>query len=139
LLDLGIESYLITATVNIAIGQRLVRKICDNCKSRHKLTEAEEKSLSDLGGGVSFDKTETIWFGKGCEQCGGSGYRGRIGIYEVMPIDDAIREAMLKRSSASDIKKLAVSRGMKTMVDDGFEKVAKGLTTIAEVLRVIHE
>jgi len=139
LLDLGIESYLITATVNIAIGQRLVRKICENCKVKHKLTEAEEKSLSDLEGGASFDKTKTLWFGKGCEKCGDSGYRGRIGIYEVMPIDDAIREAMLKRSSASDIKKLAVSRGMKTMVEDGFEKAANGLTTIAEVLRVIHE
>ena len=139
LLDLGIEPYLITATVNVAIGQRLVRKICDNCKTKHALTEAEKKSLAEVEGALAFGNAKILWLGKGCKQCGDSGYRGRIGIYEIMPIDEAIREAMLKKASASDIKKIAVSRGMKTMVEDGFEKAARGITTLAEVLRVIHE
>ena len=125
--------------MNVAIGQRLVRKICDNCKTKHALTDAEKKSLSEVEGAAAFGDTKTLWLGKGCEQCGDSGYQGRIGIYEIMPIDEAIRDAMLKKASASDIKKIAVSEGMKTMVEDGFEKAAKGITTLAEVLRVIHE
>mgnify|MGYP001558290323 FL=1 len=139
LLDLSMEPYLITATVNIVIGQRLVRKICNACTMEHKLTKEEEKSLSKMEGAAIFDKTKKLWHGKGCDECNQSGYHGRIGIYEVMPIDDSIREAMLKRLSSSDIKKIAVSKGMKTMVHDGFEKAAQGITTLEEVLRVIHE
>ena len=81
----------------------------------------------------------TVWHGKGCENCVGSGYRGRIGIYEIMEITDEIREAMLLRKSSNEIKKLAQNAGMKTMVEDGFAKAFKGITTIEEVLRVIHE
>lgn len=139
MLDLGIEPYLVTATINIVIGQRLVRKICEACKIKHTPTKAEEKNLSEMEGASIFDKTKALWRGKGCDECLGSGYRGRIGIYEVMPIDDSIREAMLKKCSSSDIKKIAVSRGMKTMIHDGFEKAAQGITTLEEVLRVIHE
>ena len=139
LLDLNMEPYLITATVNIVIGQRLVRKICNACKMKHALTKEEEKSLSKMEGAAVFDKTKTLWHGKGCSECNESGYHGRIGIYEVMPIDDSIREAMLKRLSSSDIKKIAASKGMKTMVQDGFEKASRGITTLEEVLRVIHE
>lgn len=138
-LDLGMEPYLITATVNIVIGQRLVRKICTACKKDHEITPAEEKSLAEMEGASAFDRTKKLWHGNGCNECNGSGYRGRIGIHEVMPIDDKIREAMLKKSSASDIKKIAVSRGMRTMVQDGFEKAARGITTLEEILRVIHE
>ena len=138
-LDLGMEPYLITATVNIVIGQRLVRKICVACKKDHEITPAEEKNLSEMAGASVFDRTKKLWHGNGCNECNGSGYRGRIGIHEVMPIDDAIREAMLKKCSASDIKKIAVSHGMKTMVEDGFEKAARGITTLEEILRVIHE
>lgn len=139
LLDLNMEPYLITATVNIVIGQRLVRKICNACKMKHILTKEEEKSLSKMEGASVFDKTKALWHGKGCDECNLSGYHGRIGIYEVMPIDDSIREAMLKRMASADIKKIAVSKGMKTMVKDGFEKAARGVTTLEEVLRVIHE
>ncbi|HEY4477198.1 MAG TPA: GspE/PulE family protein [Candidatus Paceibacterota bacterium] len=138
-LDLGMEPYLITATVNIVIGQRLVRKICVACKKNHEITPAEEKNLAEMEGASAFDRTKKLWHGNGCNECNGSGYRGRIGIHEVMPIDDAIREAMLKKSSASDIKKVAVARGMRTMVQDGFEKAARGITTLEEILRVIHE
>ena len=138
-LDLGMEPYLITATVNIVVGQRLVRKICKACKKDHEITPTEEKSLSEMEGAAAFDRTKKLWHGNGCSECNGSGYRSRIGIHEVMPIDDAIREAMLKKCSASDIKKIAVARGMRTMVEDGFEKAARGITTLEEILRVIHE
>jgi len=139
LLDLGMEPYLITATVNVVIGQRLVRKICEACKTKHELTKAEEKNIAEMEGAAAFDKTKAIWHGRGCDQCNQSGYKGRIGIYEIMPVDDPIREAMLKKCTATDIKKIAVSRGMRTLVEDGFEKVARGITTLSEVLRVIHE
>ncbi|OHB10457.1 MAG: hypothetical protein A3G05_01720 [Candidatus Zambryskibacteria bacterium RIFCSPLOWO2_12_FULL_45_14] len=139
LLDLGLEPYLITTTVNIVIGQRLVRKICEHCKKSHKLTESEKKSIAELGNFAAANIPETMHRGQGCDECLGSGYRGRIGIYEVMVIDDAIREAMLEKCSASNIKKMAIERGMTTMVEDGFHKAVEGITTLEEVLRVIHE
>jgi type II secretory ATPase GspE/PulE/Tfp pilus assembly ATPase PilB-like protein len=139
LLDLGLEPYLITATVNVVIGQRLVRKICTHCKIKHTATEGEEKALLETGAGQAFEGKKDLWRGKGCDKCNESGYRGRIGIYEVMPIDECIREAMLKRCSAAEIRKAAISQGMTTMVEDGFKKAAQGITTLEEVLRVIQE
>lgn len=139
LLDLGLEAYLITNTVNIVIGQRLVRKICEKCKETRKLTESERRSISELGSFTENNIPEVVYHGKGCDECLGSGFRGRVGIYEVMVIDDMIREAMLTKSSAAHIKKLAVQRGMSSMVEDGYEKALVGITTLEEVLRVIHE
>src|SRR3989338_8176413 len=139
MLDLGLEPYLITATVNLVIAQRLVRKICEQCKTKHKLTESEKKSIAELGNFAAANIPETMHRGQGCDECLGSGYRGRIGIYEVMVIDDAIREAMLEKCSASNIKKMSIERGMTTMVEDGFHKAVEGITTLEEVLRVIHE
>ncbi|MBI2609985.1 type II/IV secretion system protein [Candidatus Giovannonibacteria bacterium] len=139
LLDLGIEPYLITATVNVIIAQRLVRKICEKCKIKHVFTKYELKYLDRISGKTSFDKDAQTYRGQGCDDCNYSGYFGRIGIYEVFEMDETVREAMLKRSSAFEIKKTAIARGMKTMVDDGFDKVKEGITTVEEVLRVIHE
>lgn len=140
MLDLGIESYLITATVNLVIGQRLVRKICEHCKEKYTLTIAEQKSLSEIKNLSShFEKDFPIYRGRGCEKCNNSGYRGRMGIYEIIEADDVIRNAMLQKCSAGEIKRLAMEGGMKTMVEDGLEKAKRGITTITEVLRVIHE
>jgi type II secretory ATPase GspE/PulE/Tfp pilus assembly ATPase PilB-like protein len=139
MLDLGLEPYLITATVNLVIAQRLVRKICDNCKKEHTLTQAEEQRLIELNMPNLFDRTKTVYHGEGCPACAGSGYRGRVGIYEVVAVDDAIRDAMLRRCSAGDIKKIAEAHGMKSMVEDGFRKAIDGITTVEEILRVIHE
>jgi type II secretory ATPase GspE/PulE/Tfp pilus assembly ATPase PilB-like protein len=139
LLDLGMEPYLITTTVNIVIGQRLVRKICEHCKKEHKLTDSEKKNLAGLGTYAAANIPNKMFRGEGCDNCLGSGYRGRIGIYEVMVVDDAIREAMLERCSAANIKRMAIERGMSTMVEDGFRKAVQGITTPEEVLRVIHE
>lgn len=139
LIDLGMEPYLIAATVNVVIGQRLVRKICPHCKEEHKLTEGEEKAVKDLGAEKFLDQNKRLFRGKGCDKCNESGYKGRIGIYEVMPIDEAIREAMLKKCSSGEIRKVAMSKGMTSMLEDGFQKVIKGTTTLEEVLRVIQE
>lgn len=138
LLDLGLEPYLITTTVNIVIGQRLVRKICKNCKESHKLTNIEKKSIEELGHFVT-KVPDIMYRGKGCDECIGSGYKGRIGIYEVMIIDDSIRTAMLEKCSSTNIKNMAIERGMVTMVEDGYNKAVNGVTTLEEVLRVIHE
>jgi type IV pilus assembly protein PilB len=121
LLDMGIKEYLVASTISIAIGQRLVRKICKDCKEKIKVNG------------------EFVYKGRGCKQCNGSGYRGRICINEVLVADNEIREAILQRASASGIKAIAIKNGMTTMLEDGFQKVTRGLTTIEEVLRVIHE
>ncbi|HOX30623.1 MAG TPA: GspE/PulE family protein [Candidatus Paceibacterota bacterium] len=139
LLDMGVESYLMASTVNAAIGQRLVRKICSNCKEVKKITELELKSLSGIVDERLLGGQNEFYFGKGCDKCANLGYRGRIGINEVLVPDAQIRAAVLKRSSAGEIKKIAVKQGMATMVEDGFIKAQQGITTIEEVLRIIHE
>lgn len=139
LLDMKIESYLIASTVNIAMGQRLVRKICPKCKTQKKITPLEIKSLSDVIPAKLLGKGQTYYFGRGCDECNNTGYRGRIGLYEVLVMDNAIREAILQKAQASEIKKIAIKAGMTTMTEDGLEKAKNGLTTIDEVLRILHE
>ncbi|MEO5635161.1 MAG: GspE/PulE family protein [Candidatus Paceibacterota bacterium] len=139
LLDMGIEEYLVASTVSVAIGQRLVRKICEDCKIKIDITPAIRQALSQTPYAKLLSGTEFVFEGKGCEKCGGSGYRGRICINEVLVADNEIRDAILKRASASEIKAIAVKNGMVTMFEDGFEKVKNGHTTIEEVLRVIHD
>jgi type IV pilus assembly protein PilB len=139
LLDMGIEEYLVASTVSIAIGQRLVRKICQNCKAEVPVTEALKESLSGTAFGKVIGDGILLYKGKGCEKCNKSGYSGRICINEVLVADDTIREAILRKASSGEIRALAVSRGMTTMLEDGLQKVKKGETTIEEILRVIHE
>lgn len=139
LLDLRMEPYLITATVNVVIGQRLVRKICAHCKTKQAIIPTEKKVLSEIGAENAFKDVDYLWRGDGCDKCNASGYKGRAGIYEVMLIDEGIREAMLRRCSSAEIRKEAIERGMTTMVEDGFGKAAQGITTLEEVLRVIQE
>jgi type IV pilus assembly protein PilB len=136
LFDMKIEPYLIASTVNIALAQRLVRKICENCKEPHILTPAEISSLTlshvDL-------PSKQFFKGRGCEACNNTGYEGRIGIHEVMLMDNELRQAILNKESSDTIKAIAVKNGMITMIQDGFEKAQMGITTAEEVLRVIHE
>lgn len=138
LLDMKVEPFLAASTVNIAIGQRLVRKICEKCKVAKKLTDIEMKSLSDVIK-LKFSGDKNIYRGEGCEACNQTGYDGRIGIHEVLVVDNDIREGMLRKDSADSIKRIAVKNGMKTMIEDGLDKVFKGITSMEEVLRVIHE
>jgi type II secretory ATPase GspE/PulE/Tfp pilus assembly ATPase PilB-like protein len=139
MLDMKIETYLIASTVNAAIGQRLVRKICEMCKTEKVLTAAERKSLSEVVPEVQLEKAKVCFFGKGCEECNGTGFRGRVGIHEVLVPDAAMREAVLSKAPASELKRLAIAGGMVPMIEDGFAKVQAGLTTIEEVLRMLYE
>ncbi len=138
LMEMKIEPYLVATTVSVAIGQRLVRKICVHCKEQVAISENVKASLSSLPLAKPFTGN-IVSKGKGCSECNKSGYRGRICINEVLVADPEIREAILNKASSEEIKKLAVKNGMTTMLDDGFEKVRAGETTIEEVLRVVHE
>jgi len=139
LLDMGVESYLVASTVNIAIGQRLVRKICEHCKERIPMTDSLRQALSSSVVSKFIEGMEFIYKGKGCPHCNGSGYSGRVCINEVLVADEEIREAIVQKASSSDLKKIAIKNGMTTMTEDGFNKIKKGETTIEEVLRVINE
>ena len=139
LLDMKLEPYLIASTVNVAIGQRLIRKICSNCKVEKKMTKVEMESLEETLPKQLIEKCQRFFEGRGCEKCVESGYQGRVGIHEVLSIDAAVREAVLRKASADEIKNVAVAQGMVTILEDGIEKVCAGITTVEEVLRVLHE
>jgi type II secretory ATPase GspE/PulE/Tfp pilus assembly ATPase PilB-like protein len=139
LLDMKVESYLIASTVNVAIGQRLVRQICPNCKTSRNITLAEVKSLSGVIPAKILEKQDKFYYGKGCDKCSNTGYLGRLGIHEVLVPDEALREAILKKAAAGEINKVAVEGGMLTMIEDGLMKAQKGITTIEEVLRILYE
>ena len=138
LLDMKIEPYLVASTVNIAIGQRLARRICPNCKTKKRISKKEYQSLSEILP-PEIKRHRTFSYGGGCGQCNQTGYRGRLGIQEVLVVDNDIRDAILVKSPANEIRKIAVRNGMVTMVEDGFQKAKAGLTTIDEVLRVFYE
>ena len=136
LLDIGIEPYLVASSVLVAIAQRLVRQVCPDCKESYDPDEKDLKKLKDL----NIDPDELIdgkqIRGHGCGSCFGSGYQNRTGIYEILPIDDHVREQIVEQASASAIKRAALARGFKTLRMDGAEKVIRGITTTHEVLRV---
>lgn len=139
LTEFKIEPFLITSTVNIAIGQRLVRRICPYCRTAKVLTDAEYNSLIESVPAETVGNNRQFYVGAGCAQCNNSGYSGRVGIYEILELDDVIREAVMRRANSSEIMDNAIKNGMTTMVQDGVRKAVEGKTTIAEVLRVIHE
>jgi type IV pilus assembly protein PilB len=139
LIDMNIEPFLVASTVNVIIAQRLVRKICEICKGTRTITR--EELLNNLPGEV-IDKyvdgkaSIIIYQGSGCKICHFTGYSGRIGVFEVLEVTKDIRDLITKRNDADVILQKAIEEGMTTMLDDGLEKVMKGLTTIEEVLRV---
>lgn len=128
MIDMGIEPFLVASSTILIMAQRLVRRICGNCKEEIKLSE---EALSDL----KLKAGTSVYKGKGCDQCNGTGYSGRQGLYEVMPITPEIRELILDRAATPEIQKLAIKQGMLTLREDGLIKVAKGITTVEEVLR----
>lgn len=139
LLDMGIEPFLVASTVNVAIGQRLVRTICNDCKTKKTITDAEFNNLASQLPKELMDNRREFYYGKGCSSCGGTGYFGRVGVYEIMEMNDFIREAIMRRADAGEIKKIALKNGMITLLEDGFRKAIAGMTTIEEILRVVHE
>ncbi len=136
LLDMKVESFLVASTVSLVIGQRLVRKICQNCKVEKKLSKEARERIE-----LIFSKkiTNKLYQGQGCEFCNNTGYQGRIVISEILAITEDIRRAILRRVSADEICNLSKNNGMKTMLEDGYDKAVMGLTTIDEILRVAYE
>ncbi len=139
LIDMGVPPFLVASTVNIAMGQRLVRKLCEKCKKERKLTEDEFQSLLEIAPKQAAIKSNIFYNPGGCGACEGSGFESRIGIREVLEVNNDIRQLIVARASAQDIKSAAVRGGMITMFADGMKKAAEGLTTIEEILRIIHE
>lgn len=141
LIDLGAPTFLLSSTISAVVGQRIVRKICESCKESYspppQITQEIKNNL-----GFLYPKNEAeikISKGKGCEKCGGNGYLGRIGIFEVMPVSIKIASLILEVHDSATIEKEAVAEGMVTMKQDGYLKVLSGLTTPEEVLRVAQE
>ncbi|RKY43545.1 MAG: type II/IV secretion system protein [Candidatus Omnitrophota bacterium] len=136
LIDIGIEPYLISSSVEAFIAQRLVRVICPYCKeednSQSSLKEAIVKDLN-----LSSAEEVKIFRGKGCDNCNYTGFFGRTAIYEILLVDEVIKGLILKKVSANEIKKVAIERGMHTLIQDGWQKVIQGITTPQEVLRVV--
>ena len=133
LLDFGVEPYLVSSSLIGVLAQRLVRRICPDCKQPHY---PDQRELRELGLNEQDNSKPVFHIGKGCSKCFDTGYRGRTGIYELMLISDEIREMIYRRESAGNIKKLAIERGMHTLRMDGARKVTAGATTVSEVLRV---
>ena len=131
LADMGIEPFLIASSLEGVIAQRLVRRICENCKEPYTPAEEELKEL----GIESF--SGVFYRGKGCESCLGTGYRGRIGIFEVLEIDEDLKKLITRTQDANEIRKLAREKGFRTMIEDGIEKVVAGITTTSEVISVV--
>jgi len=132
LLDLGLEPYLVTATLEAVIAQRLVRRICTHCRAEFEPTE---EVLRDLDLTPEEVRGRTFFFGKGCDQCNNTGYRGRTGIFEIMYLDDLLRDLILHESSTNVIREEAKKRGMRTLRDAGLIAIYDGVTTIEEVVR----
>jgi type IV pilus assembly protein PilB len=132
LMNMGIEPFLVATSVNLICAQRLVRRICVNCKEE---LEVPQQALIDAGYSPEEAKTTKIYHGKGCSTCNKGGYKGRTGLYEVMEINDELRELILVGASALELKKKAIEQGMITLRRSGLIKVALGMTTMEEVLR----
>jgi len=132
LMNMGIEPFLVATSVNLICAQRLVRRICAQCKDP---LQVQPQALTDAGFSAEESSKVTIYHGRGCATCNNTGYKGRVGLYEVMEISDELRELILVGASAMELKKKALELGMITLRRSGLIKVAAGLTTMEEVLR----
>ena len=144
LIDMKIEPFLVAAVLNISLAQRLVRKICLDCIESYPadaaLIEFLEKQLKEINPNSKLKPPKFLYRGRGCSACGQTGYRGRIGIFEILSIDEELRKLIISPDfSLDNLNNLAKTRGMITMFEDGLRKAATGITTIEEVLRVIRE
>jgi general secretion pathway protein E len=141
LLDLGIEPYLVSSSLLAVMAQRLVRKVCPDCAEQRAATPAEAAFLGIDpekwdGEAPAEPKTTHLTHGRGCAGCRETGYRGRVGVFELLMVDDPVRSKIQDRSNASEIRDVALTRGMQLLRDDGVRKIVQGLTTVEEVSRV---
>ncbi len=137
LLDMGVEDYLLTSTLTGVAAQRLVRRLCEDCRVQERaLPElVEQLGLERYGSGGE----SMLWRAVGCERCNGTGYRGRTGVMETLVVDDEVRRLILRRAESKELQRAALSAGMVSMYDDGIRKALEGVTTIEEVLRVTRD
>ena len=136
LIDMGIEPFLVTSSVTAILAQRLVRVVCKDCKEAYA---PDAESLQSIGITPEMAEGKVIYRGRGCPSCLDTGYRGRTGIFELMILDEPVRNLILKTSDANAIKQKAVDQGMLTLRQDGAQKVLEGITTIEEVFRVTYQ
>ncbi len=146
LLDFGVEPFLIASSINLVIGQRLVRKICDRCKKESQISiyKKKYKYLSGLSKKILEklirNKIKYIYRGEGCQKCSFTGYYGRTGVFELLETNDLIRSLIMKRANSDEINKIAINKnGMQTMLDDAAKKIKQGITTFEEVIRLTLE
>ncbi|HKU39744.1 MAG TPA: type IV-A pilus assembly ATPase PilB [Polyangiales bacterium] len=133
LLNMGVEPFLVTASVNLILAQRLARKICSDCKVE---TEVDPGALEIAGFSEAQVKTARLFKGTGCRTCGDSGYKGRIALYEVMPMTDRLKEMVLQGASSAELKQEMIAEGVNTLRMSGINKILEGVTTVEEVCRV---
>jgi len=133
LLNMGVEPFLITASVNLVLAQRLARKICLDCRAAVAVDPA---NLREFGFSEQQAQTPQLLKGAGCKNCNGSGFKGRVALYEVMKFQEALKEMVLQGASTAELKTAAIKNGMKTLRMSGIEKILQGITTVEEVGRV---
>jgi general secretion pathway protein E len=136
---MGIEDFLLASAILGIVAQRLVRRICPECRTPVPSGYQMEEWRSIRDGMDWGQQPEQLFTGRGCPACSQTGYQGRTGIYELLVMDDTIRPLILQRADASTLRRQAIGQGMKTMAVDGWSKVAQGVTTVEEVLRVTQE
>ncbi|MCA9003356.1 MAG: Flp pilus assembly complex ATPase component TadA, partial [Planctomycetes bacterium] len=132
LVDMGVEPFLITATLQAVVAQRLVRTICSECKRSYV---PDEELLQGLGAGADAIRNATLYFGDGCERCHHTGYKGRMGIFEILLVSDEMRAAVHAGASTGELRQLALREGMVTLRQAGLQAVLAGKTTLEEALR----
>jgi general secretion pathway protein E len=138
MLDMGVEDYLITSTVNGILAQRLVRKLCPHCKTPHEIMPELAKEIGILN--MKFEGAdETTYRAVGCKECSETGYLGRLCLTEILVMNDDLRRCVMQHANAAEIKKIAMQHGMETIHQNGLRKVMAGLTTLEEVIRVTEE
>ncbi len=131
LVNIGVEPFLVGAALNAVLAQRLVRRVCEHCKEQVE-PPAELADFLAMNGMAS----DAVWQGAGCDRCRNTGYSGRLGVYELLVVDDQLRDVVARNPNVSEFRRLCVERGMVSLREDGLRKAAQGLTTIAEVIRV---
>ena len=134
LIDMGAEPFLVSSSIIGVLAQRLVRKICPDCKEKYAPTK---ETLKDIG--LTPDEKMDFYRGKGCAKCLKTGYKGRVSIYELMVPDNKIHDAIVAKLATEEIRKLALASGMISLMEDGLQKIKEGMTTPEEVLRVTQE
>jgi type II secretory ATPase GspE/PulE/Tfp pilus assembly ATPase PilB-like protein len=133
LIDMGIEEFLVASTVCGVLGQRLVRKVCPKCSEPYHPNQQELEIIGESSAKINFVQ------GRGCEHCNQIGYKGQIGLFEMLVTSEEIERLVMERSSSGRIREAALKQGMTTLREDGFRKIKNGVTTLSEVLRVTRD